>query len=61
MTATNKAASCASMKVPTAGQKRLVIVGTTGMVRNVVRPGFCIGRVVRQNSEHRSISPTEEI
>jgi hypothetical protein len=31
MTATNKVASCASMSVPTAGQKRLVIVGATGM------------------------------
>ena len=32
MTATNKVASGASMNVPTAGQKRLVIVGATGMV-----------------------------
>jgi uncharacterized protein YbjT (DUF2867 family) len=32
MTATNKVASGASMSVPTAGQKRLVIVGATGMV-----------------------------
>jgi hypothetical protein len=31
MTATNKVASCASMSVPTARQKRLVIVGATGM------------------------------
>jgi len=32
MTATNKVASGASMSVPTIGQKRLVIVGATGMV-----------------------------
>jgi uncharacterized protein YbjT (DUF2867 family) len=32
MTATNTAASGASMSVPTVGQKRLVIVGATGMV-----------------------------
>jgi len=32
MTATNKVASAASMSVPTVGQKRLVIVGATGMV-----------------------------
>jgi uncharacterized protein YbjT (DUF2867 family) len=32
MTATNQVASGASMTVPTAGQKRLVIVGATGMV-----------------------------
>ena len=32
MTATNKADSGASMSVPTVGQKRLVIVGATGMV-----------------------------
>ena len=32
MTATNKVASGASMSVPTVGQKRLVIVGATGMV-----------------------------
>jgi uncharacterized protein YbjT (DUF2867 family) len=32
MTATNKVASGASMNVPTVGQKRLVIVGATGMV-----------------------------
>jgi uncharacterized protein YbjT (DUF2867 family) len=32
MTATNNLASGASMNVPTAGQKRLVIVGATGMV-----------------------------
>jgi uncharacterized protein YbjT (DUF2867 family) len=32
MTATNKVASGASVSVPTAGQKRLVIVGATGMV-----------------------------
>ena len=55
MTATNKVASCASMSVRTAGQKRLVIVGTTGMVGNVVRPEFNIGRVVPQNSEHQLI------
>jgi uncharacterized protein YbjT (DUF2867 family) len=32
MTATNKGASGAAMSVPTVGQKRLVIVGATGMV-----------------------------
>src|ERR1700738_2335201 len=32
MTATNTVASGASMSVPTVGQKRLVIVGATGMV-----------------------------
>src|SRR5882724_3034880 len=32
MTATNEVASGASMSVPTVGQKRLVIVGATGMV-----------------------------
>jgi putative NADH-flavin reductase len=32
MTVTNKVASGASMSVPTVGQKRLVIVGATGMV-----------------------------
>src|SRR6266567_6350195 len=32
MTATNKVVSGASMSVPTVGQKRLVIVGATGMV-----------------------------
>jgi hypothetical protein len=58
MTATNKVASCASMSVPSIGQKRLIIMSTTGMVGNVVRPGFYIGRVVPQNSEHRSISRT---
>jgi hypothetical protein len=61
MTATNKVASCASMSVPTPGQKRLIIMGTTGMVGNAVRPRCYIGRVVPQNSEHLSILPTEEI
>jgi hypothetical protein len=61
MTATNKVASCTSMSVPTPGQKRLIIMGTTGMVGNAVRPRFYIGRVVPQNSEHLSISPTGEI
>src|SRR5579864_7617493 len=55
MTATNEVASCASMSVPTAGQKRLVIVGATGIVGNVVRPEFHIGRVMPQNSEHQLI------
>jgi len=32
MTATKKVAPCASMSVPTAGQKCLIIMGTTGMV-----------------------------
>jgi uncharacterized protein YbjT (DUF2867 family) len=44
MTATNKVDSGASMSVPTAGQKRLVIVGATGMV------GGCALRYALDNS-----------
>jgi len=44
MTATNKVDSSASMSVPTAGQKRLVIVGATGMV------GGCALRYALDNS-----------
>ena len=44
MTAPNKAASGASMSVPSAGQKRLVIVGATGMV------GGCALRCALDNS-----------
>jgi uncharacterized protein YbjT (DUF2867 family) len=44
MTTTNKVDSGASMSVPTAGQKRLVIVGATGMV------GGCALRYALDNS-----------
>jgi uncharacterized protein YbjT (DUF2867 family) len=44
MTATNKVDSGASMSVPTLGQKRLVIVGATGMV------GGCALRYALDNS-----------
>jgi uncharacterized protein YbjT (DUF2867 family) len=44
MTATNKVDPGASMSVPTAGQKRLVIVGATGMV------GGCALRYALDNS-----------
>jgi len=44
MTATNKVDSSASMSAPTAGQKRLVIVGATGMV------GGCALRYALDNS-----------
>jgi len=40
MTATNKLASCASMSVPTPGQKRPIIIGTTGMVGKRCQTGI---------------------
>src|SRR6266849_5850442 len=50
MTATNKVASGASMSVPTVGQKRLVIVGATGMVG-----GYAL-RYALDNSAVRSVT-----
>ena len=50
MTATNKVASSASMSVPTAGQKRLVIVGASGMVG-----GYAL-RFALDNSAVRSVT-----
>jgi uncharacterized protein YbjT (DUF2867 family) len=50
MTATNNVASGASMSVPTVGQKRLVIVGATGMVG-----GYAL-RYALDNSAVRSVT-----
>jgi uncharacterized protein YbjT (DUF2867 family) len=50
MTANNQVASGASMSVPTAGQKRLVIVGATGMVG-----GYAL-RYALDNSAVRSVT-----
>lgn len=50
MTATNKVASGASMSVPTGGQKRLVIVGATGMVG-----GYAL-RYALDNSAFKSVT-----
>jgi uncharacterized protein YbjT (DUF2867 family) len=50
MTATDNVASGASMSVPTVGQKRLVIVGATGMV------GGCALRYALDSSAVRSVT-----
>ncbi len=50
MTATDKVASSASMSVPPAGQKRLVIVGATGMVG-----GYAL-RYALKNSAVKSVT-----